>query len=241
MADYLDDDKQLDLSERGRAKDGSPLALDRRLFMQFTAFGGCRDAKPLARALEDSGIDAALYADANDARGIGLIAMSEDADFFVSRLREILNEPPFSQLTQKGEYAMFGRTYSLGYEPDLHATLIAEPRRKALDGATPWAIWYPLQRAKNFENLTEGEQRAVLGEHGKIGFKFGKAGFARDIRLACHGLDRSDNDFVIGVLGRELYPLSALIQTMRKTKQTSMYLEKLGPFFIGRAIWQSKI
>jgi hypothetical protein len=25
---------------------------------------------------------------------------------------------------------------------------------------------------------------------------------------------------------------------MRKTKQTSLHLEKLGPFFIGRALWQ---
>ncbi len=63
---------------------------------------------------------------------------------------------------------------------------------------------------------------------------------AQDIRLACHGLDKNDNDFVIGVLGRELYPCSAVIQAMRKTKQTSQYLESLGPFFIGKAIWQSK-
>jgi chlorite dismutase len=70
---------------------------------------------------------------------------------------------------------------------------------------------------------------------------FGKADYAHDIRLACHGLDKNDNDFVIGVLGRELYPLSALIQTMRKTKQTSQYLESLGPFFIGKAIWQAKL
>jgi chlorite dismutase len=46
---------------------------------------------------------------------------------------------------------------------------------------------------------------------------------------------------VIGVLGKELYPLSALIQAMRKTKQTSQYLESLGPFFVGKVIWQSKI
>jgi chlorite dismutase len=54
-------------------------------------------------------------------------------------------------------------------------------------------------------------------------------------------LDKNDNDFVIGLLGRELYPLSAVIQTMRKTKQTSQYLESLGPFFIGRAIWQAEV
>jgi hypothetical protein len=28
---------------------------------------------------------------------------------------------------------------------------------------------------------------------------------------------------------------------MRKTQQTSLYLERLGPFFVGRAVWQSPI
>jgi len=44
---------------------------------------------------------------------------------------------------------------------------------------------------------------------------------------------------VIGLIGKELYPLSALVQTMRKTQQTSLYLERLGPFFVGRAMWQA--
>lgn len=35
-----------------------------------------------------------------------------------------------------------------------------------------------------------------------------------------------------------LYPLSNLAQGMRKTIQTSEYIEKLGPFFIGHARWQ---
>ena len=135
---------------------------------------------------------------------------------------------------------MLGRTYSLGYEPDLEKTLLSGPRSKVLDPKWSWAIWYPLRREKIFETLSEDEQRAVLGEHGKLGFKFGHSGLATDIRLACHGLDKEDNDFVIGVLGKELFPLSALIQAMRKTKQTSQYLESLGPFFVGKAIWQGR-
>ena len=58
--------------------------------------------------------------------------------------------------------------------------------------------------------------------------------------LACHGLDKFDNDFVIGLLGPELYPLSCIVQRMRKTKQTSQHLERLGPFWIGKVAWQSK-
>ena len=44
--------------------------------------------------------------------------------------------------------------------------------------------------------------------------------------------------FVIGLLGRELHPLSVIVQRMRKTKQTSLHLDRLGPFFVGRAAWQ---
>lgn len=77
-------------------------------------------------------------------------------------------------------------------------------------------------------------------EHGGIGRAYGEADLAHDVRLACHGLGTEDNDFIAGLVGKELYPLSQLVQRMRKTKQTSLYLEKLGPFFIGKAIWQNK-
>jgi len=50
-----------------------------------------------------------------------------------------------------------------------------------------------------------------------------------------------DNDFVIGLVGRDLHPLSHLVQTMRKTVQTSQYLESLGPFFVGHVLWQSPL
>ncbi len=231
---------KLDLSEKGKDKDGQPISLDRRLFMQFLAYGNCRDTEPLTEALEQAGMEAVLYADINDPQGVGLLTFSEEPDFFVSRLRPLLNRPPFGELTPKPEYTMLGRTYALGYEPDLEETLIHRPRRKVLDPAWAWAVWYPLRRVKSFELLPEKEQQIVLREHGGIGFTFGKAGYATDIRLACHGLDKNDNDFVVAVLAHELYPASAVVQAMRRTKQTSQYLESLGPFFIGKVIWQSK-
>ena len=43
-------------------------------------------------------------------------------------------------------------------------------------------------------------------EHGGIGMAFGRAGLGYDIRLACHGLDRDDNDFVVGLLGPRAAP-----------------------------------
>ena len=117
----------------------------------------------------------------------------------------------------------------------------ALPVLSLLFAATSWGtVWYPLRRVKTFETLSEQEQQKVLREHGGIGFTYGRAGYATDIRLACHGLDKNDNDFVVGVLGRELYPISSVVQAMRKTKQTSLYLESLGPFFVGKILWQSK-
>jgi len=232
---------KLDLSEKGRAKDGTVISLDKRLFLQFMAFGDCWNTNEIITELENANMDIVLYADINDPYGIGLLSLSQDPDFFVSELREFLNSSSFMELTQKPEMTMLGRTYTLGYEPDLEKTLLTGPRAKVLDPEWSWAIWYPLRRDKVFETLSEDEQRVVLGEHGKLGFKFGHAGLGRDIRLACHGLDKNDNDFVIGVLGKELFPLSALIQAMRKTKQTSQHLESLGPFFVGKAIWQSKV
>jgi Chlorite dismutase len=235
------ENNELDLREKGRSKDGAQVYSDRRLMTQFMAFGGAGDTGPLKDALVSAPFDSVLYADINDPYGVGLLTFSEDPGFFVSTLRDFLNRPPFSELTPKPDLTMIGRTYSLGYEPDLQRTLIDGPKEKLLDPDLGWAIWYPLRRDKSFEALSEDERRAVLGEHGKLGFKFGQAGYAKDIRLACHGLDKNDNDFVIGVLGKELYSLSILIQTMRKTKQTSQHLESLGPFFVGKTIYQSSI
>jgi len=236
-----DNEDTIDISEKGRAKDGTILSSDKRLFIQFLAFRGNVNKDELITSLRSFGLDGALYADLNDPNGYGLAVMSVDPDYFVTELRNLLVNAPFSKYMQKDELTMFGRTYSFGYESDLDQTLINGPRKKILNEELKWVIWYPLRRSKGFEMLSDDEQRSILGEHGKIGFKFGKAGFATDIRLACHGLDKYDNDFVIGVLGKELYPLSAVIQTMRKTKQTAMYLDSLGPFFIGKKIWQSEL
>jgi chlorite dismutase len=71
--------------------------------------------------------------------------------------------------------------------------------------------------------------------------RFGAADYVHDVRLACHGLDRDDNDFVIGLIGKDLFPLSAIVQTMRHTQQTALYLDRLGPFFVGRAVWQAQL
>ncbi len=231
--------EKINIEEKGRSRDGEKILSDRRLFVQFLAFGGVTDESQVGSVLEETGFSCALYTDLTDPSGIGTVFMSEDENFFVEELRRFLNAPPFNSLNFKSEYAMFGRTYSLGYESDLDETLVCGPRRKILDPDWSWAVWYPLRRTKQFESLGEDEKRSILGEHGKLGFKYGEAGFAKDIRLACHGLDAKDNDFVIGLLGKNLHPLSSVVQAMRKTRQTAEYIDELGPFFVGKAVWKS--
>jgi hypothetical protein len=228
-----------DLSEKGGLRDGTPQRSDDRLFMQFLAFGGCADAAAVGRHLQDAGVEGVVYEDVNDPRGIAVLTVARTPETFVDRVRPALTAGPCASLQLKPDYTMLGRTYALGYEPDLVDTLIERPRRTVLNPAWRWAVWYPLRRSGQFAQLTEEKQRAILAEHGAIGMTFGAGDFVHDVRLACHGLDRDDNDFIIGLIGKELFPLSAIVQTMRKTQQTALYLDRLGPFFVGRAVWQS--
>ena len=236
--DSLDD---TDVAEHGRTADGEVTSSDRRLYMQLQAFGGAPDTPRLVSALVEAGVEGVLYADVNDPTGVALLTLSEDPEAFVSGVRGFLRSPPFADLERKPELTMLGRTYSLGHEEDLDETLVERPRRRVLDPDLQWAIWYPLRRAGSFEQLSRQEQNRILMEHGGVGNAFGRAGLGYDIRLACHGLDRLDNDFVVGLVGPELHPLSIIVQRMRKTRQTSLHLERLGPFFVGRVAWQSSL
>lgn len=235
----------VDISEKGRAQDGTVISSDRRLFMQFLAFGEAQETADYIGRLEaanfTAGVGGVLYEDVNDPRGLGLLTYSENPDDFMTRVRPLLQAHPFADLRLKPEHSLLGRTYTIGYEPDLERVLITRPIERVTDPTLRWAVWYPVRRGGAFEQLSADEQRTILMEHGGIGRAYGEADLAYDIRLACFGLDKNDNDFVIGLLGHDLHPLSILVERMRKTKQTSQYLTNLGPFFVGKAVWQKKI
>jgi chlorite dismutase len=231
------EEARIDVRERGANEQFS----DRRLFMQLLAFGDCPDTKPLVRTLESARVEAVLYRDVNDPRGVAVVSMSEDPAYFVNAFRELLNSPAFGELPLKPEFSMLGRTYASGFESDLDDWLVQRPRRAALNPAWPWAVWYPLRRSGAFARLSPQEQGTIIREHSVIGRAYGDADLVHDIRLACHGLDAHDNDFVIGLVGKDLHPLSHIVQRMRTTVQTSQYLQTLGPFFIGHAVWQSPL
>jgi len=227
----MSDQNELDLREKNRGG-----ATDRRLWVQFQAFTGVPELRPVTDALGRAGLNAVVYADATDPRGVGIATFSEAPDYFVTQWRDVLAGEPFASLTHRPELTMFGRTYAIGYEPDLEESLIARPTRTLTHPDWVWGIWYPLRRKGEFARLDKDEQREILMEHGSIGRDFVEGDYAHDLRLACHGVDRADNDFVIGLFGKELAPLSKIVETMRSTVQTSTYLEKLGPFFVGKKV-----
>jgi len=237
---HSEEKEPLDILEHGAPIDGQPQSSDRRLYMQFQAFTGVTGTDEVIAALDQSGFDAALYVDANDPYGIGVVFMTESADVLVTDVRALLNSEPFDVLDHRPEFTMLGRTYATGYEPDLEHALIERPKSNVLNPDWPWGIWYPLRRNGAFAGLDHKEQRGILMEHASIGRAYGRAGFAHDVRLACYGLDANDNDFVIGLIGEELYPLSRVVQDMRKTQQTALYVDSLGPFFVGKKVWQKK-
>jgi hypothetical protein len=230
-----------DLTEKGRDVRGEVIRTDRRLFMQLLAFGECADTAEVIAAARELKAPLAIYADANDPHGIAIMGASEYPDFFVTEWRELFHRPAFAKLTPKPEYTMTGRSYSIGYEADLDHVLVNRPIERMTNPDWPWAVYYPLRRAGAFEKLSVEEQREILGEHGQLGALFSAGDLGYDIRLDCRGLDKNDNDFVIGLIGKALFPLSAMVQAMRKTRQTSEFLESIGPFFVGKAIWQQVV
>ena len=228
-------------AERGAPREGQPQSVDARLFMQLLVFSGCTRTQPLIVALKSSGLDAVLYEDANDPRGVALLTFDRDPAHFVTRVRLLLQAEPFASLQLRPEFTMIGRTYALGHEANLQDWLFDKPRKTVLNTAMSWAVWYPLRRKGEFMRLPDDERGKILMEHAKIGMSYVMHDLGHDVRLASHGLDQNDSDFVIGLIGKELAYLSKMVEAMRRTTQTSQYIERLGPFFVGRVAYQSNV
>lgn len=239
---------EIDVREWGGKRDGERQVMDRRLFMQLLVFdvpsGGDLPSpadvqRELAARLTAADVPSVLYADANAPAGLALLTWSEDPRLFIDIVRPLFHEGTLRCLQQRMDSTMIGRTYSLGHEPDLAHGLLRRPVEHVLHEGWDWAVWYPLRRSGAFEKLEKHEQSTVLREHASIGMAYGRADLAHDVRLACHGLDVGDNEFVIGLVGKELHPLSHVVQTMRHTRQTSEFIVKMGPFFVGRAVFRN--
>ncbi|MDE0010547.1 MAG: chlorite dismutase family protein [Candidatus Poribacteria bacterium] len=225
----------IDIRETGAPLNGEPQFSDQRLFLQLHVFADCPNPKLIIETLAKGSLNAVLYDDLNHPRGIGVLFVAENPTELMTESRALLLKTrEIPNLLYRPEMTMIGRTYSSGREPNLEEWLINRPRRNVLNADFPWAIWYPLRRKPEFYRLEQRERGRILGEHAMLGRSYAASGYASDIRLACFGLDTNDNEFVIGLVGPELYPLSRLIQDMRQTEQTTKYIESLGPFFVGK-------
>lgn len=224
----------IDVNEYGgKGKDGERQSLNRRLFMQLLCFrtsDSKRVAAELAGKMKSAGVAGVIYADTMEPNGLALLTWSDDPAHFVTKVRDLCSS---FELEYRPDFGMIGRAYSNGYEPDLEFVLLQRPVKNVLNDAYPWHVWYPLRRSGAFSKLDEKEQSTILREHAVIGHAYGQQELAHDVRLACHGLDAKDNEFLIGLVGKELHPLSHLVQTMRKTRQTSEFISQMGPFFVG--------
>lgn len=233
----------LDLSEKGAPKDGEPQRLNKRLFMQLLVVTPGDVTNGTGRALGEkiatSGAGVVIYEDVNDPYSFGILTFSSDPTVFVDKVRPALLSSDLGPLTIRQDMTMLGRAYSTGYEDDLEFWMLRRPAETVLNEQWPWAVWYPLRRSGAFEKLEPREKGGILREHAEIGKTYGRADLAHDVRLACHGLDKNDNEFVIGLIGATLHPLSHVVQHMRGTRQTSEYISQMGPFFVGRAIFRS--
>jgi hypothetical protein len=229
----------IDVLEHGGKKEGERQSMDRRLFMQLLVFdapsgtAGDTLAGHVAGLLRERQIPGVVYADAMAPRGVGLLTWSEDPAHFVRGVRPIFSAASLLSATVREGWAMIGRTYGQGHEPNLEHVLLRRPVEQVTNEALPWHVWYPLRRTGEFAKLPPAEQGPILREHATIGMAYGQQELAHDVRLACHGMDPADNEFVIGLVGKDLHPLSHLVQAMRKTRQTSEFIAKMGPFFLG--------
>lgn len=236
----------VDMNEYGGKKDGERQKMDRRLFMQLLVFdvakgeGASGVAAALAAQLTDHKIPAVVYADTMSPRGIGLLTWSEDPAHFVTNVRPIFGHAKLLNVDLRHDFAMLGRAYATGHEPDLAHVLLQRPIDNVMHESFPWHVWYPLRRTGAFAKLEGIDQSHIMREHAALGMAYGQSDLAHDVRLACHGLDAGDNEFVIGLVGKTLHPLSHLVQAMRKTRQTSEFIAKMGPFFVGHVAHRTK-
>jgi hypothetical protein len=238
----------IDVNEYGGKREGVKQSMNRRLFMQLLVFrvptamqtAPETVATELTSTLKARRIPGVVYADAMDPRSFALLTWSEDPAHFVRSVRPLFASETLARVELRPDFGMLGRSYGTGHEPELEWSLLKRPIENVLQEETPWHVWYPLRRKGSFAKLEPIDQSHILREHAALGIAYGQADLATDVRLACHGIDAQDNEFVIGLVGKDLHPLSHLVQAMRKTRQTSEFIEKMGPFFVGYVVGRSR-
>ena len=95
---------KIDVREHG----ANEKTLNERLFFQLLAFGDCGNFEAIVKLQHRSKIEAVIYQDINDSKGIAVLVMNKDHDYFDTEWREILNSSEFNKLSSKPELTMLG-------------------------------------------------------------------------------------------------------------------------------------
>lgn len=209
---------------------------DNTIFVQLQVFDIEPAAGPramvsaLSRRLREKRIDAVIYGDANDHRGIGLLTWAADPTQILDNVHALLGGKRFSALTPRPGWAMLGRVSGDAAEgaPDI-----------LLDANQRWAAWYPVRNKPEWGTLDAKAKGEVHEEHGGVAKEFIDGGRVSYVRLSCHGIDPEDNDHIFGLTSESLADISLLQEAMRGTRQIATYVDKMGPIFVGRKIWQN--
>ncbi|EEQ98205.1 hypothetical protein Pmar_PMAR002023 [Perkinsus marinus ATCC 50983] len=217
--------------------------MDKRLYCQLYVLD-CINAAKLPEAREKlqlelvrRNIPSVIYDDVNSPKAIGLLTWSEDPKHFPTVVNPVLQLEGIGDVLEPRQgWTMLGKTYSSGHEADLEDYLLQKVIRNVTMKDTEYAIWYPMRREGKFSMEKPGDQCQMLLQHAAIGKAYSKVG-AWDVRLNCYGLDAADNEFVIGLVHKELNPLSKLVEDMRKTEHTALFMKSLGPFFVGHRVF----
>ena len=191
----------------------------------------------LIAALESAGLASVLYEDVNDPTGVALLTLSRRRRRSSPSTAAFLQSSLFAELTPKPNSRCSAAPTRSATSRISRRRSSTGPRRRVLDPALPWAIWYPLRRAGSFEQLSA---RAGHHPHGarrdRDGVRPRRPRLRHPARVPW---PRSRRQRLRDRPARaELHPLSIIVQRMRKTKQTSLHLERLGPFFVGRVAYQ---
>ncbi len=166
-----------------------------------------RRARGRRRLVRRAGSTGALYVDANDPQGIGIMVASEDPDYFVTRLATLFNRRPFADFVHRPRvrHARSQLLDRLRVRPRGHtareaARKAAEPREYTGPSGTRCSA------PRSSRPCPADHQRRILAEHGSLAKRYGAGGHAADVRLACHGLDSNDNDFIVGLARTQATP-----------------------------------
>jgi hypothetical protein len=126
---------------------------------------------------------------------------------------------------------MLGRTL-LGYGR-IRRRLLHRPRRTVLNRNWRGPVWYPLRRSGRFAQLPP-ESSGRFSNMAPSAWRMARA-TSPDIRLACTA--STEQTTTCQPHQQDLYRSST--SDDGKAQQPALYLERLGPFFVRRAVWQS--